>query len=360
MSDPSANPPAAPDPGAAAMQTPLGPADGPLLTICVPTYMRPETLAQALRSAVGGDVDLAGLVSVVISDNSPTQSGPVVRRFTKTWPGSVTYIPNATNIGQIPNINQSLQRATGRWLLMLHDDDELVPGGLRHVVQELASGPGEDVLLFGVRVVDGRGRMRRHQAFPARRHLPPAAALQRLLTDSSFVRMPAIVIRRSAMIDAGFFDVAVGPSADFDLFVRLFARHGVTCVPGDAAIYAVHEEAATATMFAPQTIEAQMDIFERAAATGVLASFALRRARVDWFHQFILGGAYRQLRAGHVDLARSTMGLFRLPAVRALGRSRRWWLLRAGVGILLRLPDGVVARVMRLIGRFAPERLWLR
>jgi len=331
---------------------------GPVLSVCVPTFDRPTLLARALQSVAAAGPDAAGAVSVVISDNSPAASAAVIDDFRASWPGEVLYLPNATNIGQAANMNQSLARAPGQWLLMLHDDDQLRPGGLRLVLDELAHAPA-DVLLFGVFVTDGTGHVRRHQGFTARRHLEPAAALRRLLNDSSFVRMPAIVMRRDAVVGAGLFDPAVGQSDDFDLFVRLFARYGVTCVPGDLAVYTVHEDSATSSMFVPATIEAQMRIFDQAAETGVLPGRVLRRAKGNWFHQFILAGAYRQMRAGQLDAARATMALFRLPDVRELGRSRRWWPLRLGFEALLRLPSGFATWVARWVGRLSPERFWL-
>ncbi len=255
-------------------------------------------------------------------------------------------------------MNQSLAQAPGEWLLMLHDDDQLRPGGLRLVLDELARDPA-DVILFGVYVTDGEGHLRRHQGFPARRHLGPAAALRRLMSDSSFVRMPAIVMRRGAVLEAGLFDPAVGQSDDFDLFVRLFARHGLTCAPGDLAVYTIHEDSATTSMFVPATIAAQMRIFDRAAATGVLPEDVLRRAKADWFHQFILAGAYRQMRSGHAAAARTTMGLFRLPEVQDLGPSRRWWPLRLAFEVMVHLPGGFATWVARWVGRLSPERFWL-
>ncbi len=336
-----------------------GPVPARLLTVCVPTYARPDTLERALISISTEADDLAGDVSFVISDNSPAESRPVVERFIQRWPGEVTYLPNATNIGGNANVNQALQHATGEWVLMFHDDDLMRPDGLRHILHELRAGPDCDVLLFGVDVVDATGRIRRRQTSPRRYRLSPPQALRRLLSDSSFVRVPALVTRRTAIVEVGMFDATVGLPSDFDLFVRLFARFGVMCIPKTIAAYVVHEGAATAQMFSPEVIATQMRIFGRATATGLLPPAVIRRAEVDWFHQFILAGVYRQLRNGHIAESRGTIKLFDLPAVKALGVSRRWWLLRLAFRLLLRLPDRVALTLTRRVADLSPERLWL-
>lgn len=321
------------------------------LSVCVPTHRRPQMLERALRSVLSGNERLAPRIEVVVSDNGPEEGEPVFQRVATGWPGQIRYLAHRPGLGAIGNFNRCISEATGRYLLILHDDDYLLPGGLELILESLR-GQDDCVVLFGVDVVDADGHVRRRQAFSRRTVLEPSVAMRRLLTESSFVRMPALVVRRDAYDVVGVYDPAVGNPTDFDLLVRLFARFGVACEPATVAAYTVHDEAATESMFNEGVVQTLMTIFQRAAATNVLPRAIVRRTQADWFHQWILGGTYRRLRAHDVAGARATMALFSLPSVRALGWSGRWRPIRLGFAIMVRLPDRVSSLLVDAARRF--------
>ena len=326
----------------------------------MPTYGRPELLERALRSVLNNGSRRAGEVEIVVSDNSSDVNAKVCDRLLPMWAGPTQYLANEVNIGAVPNFNQSGRAARGRYVVFLHDDDRLLKGSLDAMVGELTGGNGgRAAYLFGVEVIDELGLVRRRQDFPSLRELGPAEALMRVLTDSTFVRMPGVIIRRDVFDGIGGFDEAIGNPTDFDLMVRVFASYGVTCVPAVTAQYMVHSAAATSGMFNQATVTTLMTVFDRAVASGVIVpERRIRRAQVDWFHQFILGGAYRELRRGRPDEARSVLALFDVPQVRALGRSRRWAPIRAVFSAASRIPGRISAPFLTWVGRLRLERLW--
>ncbi len=241
-------------------------------------------------------------------------------------------------------------------MLILHDDDYLLPTGTAAILAATHTAAERDAaLLFGVRVVDGDGRLRRHQCFKHEHYLSPPDAVTRLLSDSSFVRAPAIVIRRQAFATVGRFDETVGNPTDFDMWLRIFSRFGVRCLPTTISAYSVHEEAATTTMFTAESVRTTLKIFDRAAATGLLAPHVLRTCAADFFHQFILAGAGRRLGAGDCRGAADIMALFQMPEIRALGVSRRWRPVRICMQRLVGLP----ARLSRAVAGALQYRSWL-
>jgi hypothetical protein len=184
--------------------------------------------------------------------------------------------------------------------------------------------PREQVVVFGAHSVDVDGVKRREQTFEREQYLPPGAALRRLLRNSSFVREPMVVVRNTALAEAGMFDPEVVDAADTDMWVRLLSRYGARCMPLATCAYTIHEAAATMGMWNPRTIDVLDGIFDRAVATGVVPEREVRRWEADFMHQFILAGAYRRLRKGRLAEARDVLRLFRLPRVRALGPSPKW------------------------------------
>ena len=312
-------------------ENPVPAAAGPLLSVVMPTRNRPDLLERALGSLVEATRPVAEHVEVTVSDGSTDDaSGQVVQRLLADWPGGLRYVWNRPALGLPGNMNRATGLATGAWILQLHDDDHLRPEAGRVVLDTIRrTPPSERVLLFGVEIVDIDGAVQRTQSFRHERYLEPGAALRRVLRNSSFVRLPAAVVQRAAFEEEGWFDATLGPACDTDMWVRLFSRYGVRCVPHTTCAYTVHEAATTTGMWNPDTIQACRKIFDRAAARGVVPERSVRRWEADFFHQFILGGAYRRLRLRQRAAAHEVLRLFDLPEVRNLGASPRWLPVRA-------------------------------
>jgi glycosyltransferase involved in cell wall biosynthesis len=303
----------------------------PLLSIAMPTRNRPELLDRALASVAEATSPVADRVEVAVSDGSTDEaSGRVVRRRLADWPGGYRYVWNRPALSLPGNMNRATGLATGEWILQLHDDDLLRPDAGRVVLEAIGrTRPAERVLLFGVDIVSLDGTVRRRRSFRQEQYLPPEAALQRVLRNSSFVRLPAAVVHRAAFEEEGFFEASLGPACDTDMWMRLFSRYGVRCIPFTTCAYTVHEAATTTSMFNPEIIQANLRIFDRAIARGVVPEHSIRRWEADFFHQFILGGTYRRLRVRQRAEARGVLRLFDLPEIRDLGISPKWLPVRA-------------------------------
>ena len=302
----------------------------PPLSIAMPTRNRPGLLERALRSVVRAVEPVAERVEVAVSDGSDDgATAEVVHRSLTRWPAGYQYVWNQPALSLVENINRAIAISTGQWVLQLHDDDYLLPGAGAAMLDAIRrASSGESVLLFGVQIVDAEGVCRRRQTFRREQYLGPTQALPRVLRNSSFVRMPAAVVRRAALEREGLFNTTVGGATDTDMWVRLFSRYGVRCLPRVTCAYTIHDAAATTGMWTPDTIRANAEIFDRAVAEGIVPERLIRRWQADWYHQFILAGAYRRLRKGRRAEARDVLRLFELPEVR--GRvSPRWLPVRA-------------------------------
>jgi glycosyltransferase involved in cell wall biosynthesis len=302
------------------------PESQPLLSVTMPTRNRAELLERALHSVVGAGGPVAGQVEVAVSDGSDGDaSGAVVHRLLNGWAGGYQYVWNRPPLPLVDNMNRAVEISIGQWVMQLDDDDYLLPSAGEAMLDAIRRArPDEAVLLFGVQIVDGDGVRRREQRFRREQYLEPKEALRRLLRNSSFVREPTAVVRRAAMDEEGLFDTSVGGATDTDMWVRLFSRYGVRCLPQVTCAYTIHEAAATTGMWNPGTIRANAEIFDRAVAGGVVPEPTIRRWQADWYHQFILAGAYRRLRLGHRAEAREVLQLFEQPDVRDVGMSPKW------------------------------------
>ena len=220
----------------------------PLLSITMPTRNRAELLERALGSVVRATAPVAEHVEVAVSDGSDDEAtGAVVGRLLDGWPGGHPYVWNRPALTLVENMNRAVEISTGQWVMQLDDDDYLLPGAGEAMIDAIGRvGPGEGVLLFGVQIVDRYGVPQREQTFRREQYLEPKEALRRLLRNSSFVREPTAVVRRAALEREGLFDTTVGDATDTDMWVRLFSRYGVRCLPHATCAYTIHEAAANA------------------------------------------------------------------------------------------------------------------
>jgi GT2 family glycosyltransferase len=299
--------------------------------VAIFTRNHPDLLQRALGSILGATAPVAEQIEVAVSDGSDDNApGDLVRKLLDGWPGGYRYVHNSPPLGIIENMNRAAEISTGEWVQILGDDDYLLPGAGAAMVRAVRKAPpGEQVIVFGASIVDGDGLHRRDQSFRRERHLPPKQALRRLLSNSSWVREAAVLMRRSAWEQAGMFSTSIGMAADTDMWVRLFSRHGVRCMPESTCAVTIHEAALTTGMWHPETIRSLRDIFELAVASKVVPEARIRRWQADYFHQFILAGAYRRLRLGRRVEAGRILELFDLPEVRGLGPSAKWLPIRA-------------------------------
>jgi len=322
------------------------------LSICIPTYERPDLLARALASVIGGSEGIAEEIEIIVSDDSRSEeSSMLCERVFGTWVGRARYVQNRPGLGMVANFNRCVAEATGRYILILHDDDYLLRGGLRSIVAATLKKDQHPVLLFGVHVVDDTGKTMRRQIFAREQFLSADVAIRNVLSNSSYVRFPGVVAAADAYHAVGPFEIDLGGATDFEMWLRLFARYGVMCLPEATSAYSVHPEAHTAGTFHAGTIATLARIFERVVARGLLPAAVVRRCEADFFAQFILGGVYRQIRVGNMIQAREVMALADLPSVSALGPSRRWRPVQMALSGLLLAPGPLASHATRWLER---------
>lgn len=300
-------------------QPTASPKPDPLLSICIPTYNRADLLKRTLRSFEDGNKE----VEVVICDNSNNiDSRKVAEETMQTFIGSWAYYKNEPPIGPIENVNKAVRLSRGKFIYVLHDDDFLYPGGLLAILAKLKQYPGQKVFTFGVKIVDINEKPIKVEA-PAREMILPAKiALHKTLSDSSYIRMPSIIIRRDCYEKVGYWDPQTAPPDDIDMFVRLFMEYDLMRIPTVVAAYTVHEGAWTEKVFNSETVKILLNTFGK--VNGKFSKKELQKAKGYFFHQFILGGAYRAIKKKDYEKGRSILNLFQIEEIKKLPPPLKW------------------------------------
>ncbi len=310
----------------------------PILSICIPAYNRPNWLRRALESIMLTNSDIQEAIEIIVTDDSSdSKCGEVAQEILKAWKGEWFYSFNNPRLGMAQNWNRSIKLASGEYVLILHDDDFLLKDALADIVRAIAQAEKQHlVLLFGVVVVNETEQIIKQQNFRKPIYLPPKQALIKLLSNSSFVRFPAIVIQRHLFTEVGYFNPEWGEPTDIEMWIRLFSRYGVLCLPFATCAYTVHSQALTMGMFKEQTIDTLLKLFVEVDKLKILNQEESEQCQSLFIHQFILAGAYRQLKRKQWSKFQKTMKLFELEKIRHLTIPTKWLLIRASFSLISR------------------------
>lgn len=122
-----------------------------LISICIPTYQRPELLKEAIDSCLIQNYDP---LEIIISDDSKdNHTENLVENLQSSCKIELRYIHNLPSLGQARNVNQLFDLARGGRLVLLHDDDLLLPNAIADLdncwqqVPDLAVAFGKQYLI---------------------------------------------------------------------------------------------------------------------------------------------------------------------------------------------------------------------
>lgn len=112
--------------------------DQPLLTIAIPTYNRYGCLDKLL-GVLFDQLKNEDRVELIVSDNASTDETSLVIARYQDKGLNVRYIQNAINIGADANFLQCFDVSRGKYLWIFGDDDIIMPGTLKNVIDKLAA-----------------------------------------------------------------------------------------------------------------------------------------------------------------------------------------------------------------------------
>lgn len=121
----------------------------PLISICIPTFNRASHLNGLLKNI---SLVIAGFdqeVEICISNNASTD---LTREIIQSYSSiiNLSVITQSKNIGATLNAIEVTKLATGRWILIVGDDDEFYCDGLRMLLSSLKEADVDEWILVGV------------------------------------------------------------------------------------------------------------------------------------------------------------------------------------------------------------------
>ena len=212
------------------------PQEKPLFTIAIPTYKRVTLLRRAILSALAQDFDKP--YEIIVVENPLEPISYPAESMLQEFAHRITYYQNAQNIGGLGNWNRCLELASGKWVCLLHSDDELLPSYLS-TMHTLATNPAySQALLIGA--IEDASQI--YPRTPLQRLYSKCITqvrLQKLQMQASFsdgfCDLPprAMLHNRAKCIEIGGYDESEAPSGDMTFFNRAALCGEVFCYRGD-------------------------------------------------------------------------------------------------------------------------------
>lgn len=188
--------------------------EGPLVSLCIPTFNRMEYLRDCIESICAQSYRP---IEIIVSDNLSSDG---TRAMLAEMDNLVVNLQKS-NVGMVGNWNSAIELATGKYCVLLSDDDVLLPTFVETTVA-LMENPAVEFAYTAVTIINGAG---------AAIGTSPSAPLEE--SGISFVqatlssqRVPypsAILFRRAAAQEIGLF-VDIGNQTDVAFRIALAER----------------------------------------------------------------------------------------------------------------------------------------
>lgn len=223
----------------------------PFLSIMIPTYRRADMLRGTIQSAIS-QIDPGISYEVVVVDNdSEVDKATVecVKPFVESN-RNVYYYRNAKNIGMFGNWNRCLELAQGKWVAMLHDDDQFQTHYVKEVGEVLPTLQAGVLGVFPMFMEEINGE------FIETEKCRKANSIKRILTKLSGGVPLRIGIReyrrniapnatgclfnKSYAMEAGGFDEDT--NVDYTFYDKLGALYGSYIIPHMLTIRGISQE----------------------------------------------------------------------------------------------------------------------
>lgn len=183
--------------------------DRPFFTIIIPTYMRAKTIRVAINSALNQN-EINDYEIIIINNAQDAEAEKTKKIIEEFNSDKISYYVNEKNIGLCGNWNRCIEKANGKYIVMLHDDDILSCYCLRSLYEAIQMN-NEPVMVGCSNVTFTSEKMPDFQK--------PKRLLYREVTKKSFffgryLGIVGMTFKRDTAIQIGGFSESYYPNED--------------------------------------------------------------------------------------------------------------------------------------------------
>jgi glycosyltransferase involved in cell wall biosynthesis len=234
--------------------------DGVLVDIGIPTYGRPNYLAEAIESVRRQTVSSWRLTISENGAGSDYVAGIVEPHVSPR----ISYVKTGSNLGAARNATGLIQTGSAPFVAVLNDDDRWDPDFLEQRIAFLEANPTCALVFSRCDFIDGTGSVLYRYEIDLPEGLQNEAAFLRTLYSRCVICMPTVVVRRSAYDEIGPFFKESVLFYDHEMWLRLAARFPVGFLSACDAQYRVHQSQTTQQRVRLHVGEHKLEVLDEA------------------------------------------------------------------------------------------------
>jgi len=188
------------------------------VSICIPVYNGAKYVCETINSVLNQDYEN---LEILVSDDCSTDDTISIVESIKD--NRIRIIKNKENLGLGGNWNVLLREATGDYLMIVCQDDLLIPGVISQKVKVLEENPDVVIVTSASYVINENStRLFVRRPFKKTQKFDRNKIRERLFAGRNiFMEPPNNMLRRSAMLKTGEFDTTLWYVIDWDYWLRI-------------------------------------------------------------------------------------------------------------------------------------------
>lgn len=208
------------------------PRNQPLVSVITPSYQQGAFIRETIESIVSQDYPNIELI--VVDGGSKDQTVSILQKYARKYGDRFRYVSEKDK-GQSNALNKGLAMARGEVIGWLNSDDTYWPKAISRAVSALVKHP-EYGLVYGK--ADHTDKNNKHlRPYP----VDPGIDRARLF-DVCTICQPAVFIRKSVLDQVGPIDESLHFCMDYDLWMRIAAKHKLGFVNQVLANSRLHDD----------------------------------------------------------------------------------------------------------------------
>lgn len=204
------------------------------VSIVIPTYKRVDYLDRLLISIEAQTFKEYEVI--VVDDNSPNikEYEPIVEKFKNIFK-EFKFITKKENSGAPHSRNIGIKEAKYDLIALVDDDDEWLPTKLEKQVEifEVSSKKVGIVYTWTKAINENRDMIYENKSAKRGRQIDA-------ILKECFMISASIMVRKSAILDAGLFDESFPSCQDWDMWTRILKKYDCDYVPEILTLYNKH------------------------------------------------------------------------------------------------------------------------
>jgi glycosyltransferase involved in cell wall biosynthesis len=217
--------------------------DQPYWSVMIPIYNpRADYLAATLKSVLDQERDSNGMQIEVIDDCSPSGSP---ENLVRSLAGNqVAFHREEQNLGLAGIWNKCIERATGQWVHILHQDDLVYPGFYEALRAGIEKHPDVGAAFCRHAYCDGNG----HWLTLSPLEMPEAGVMANLvepLVTGYHIQCASIVVKHSTYQRLGGFNPELKHALDWEMWIRIANSFPLFYEPQILAAWRTHPKGTT-------------------------------------------------------------------------------------------------------------------